>query len=185
MNHNYTKLFSVLLLVTPSMFLGMQKPGAGQFPGLNPDEIAQMFTMPDEEAEETMSREQAHLLAFFGVDTPEAQANLANMINVLAALNPTTPDELNAALSQMQAGTLQAPARRTGRIVPSIEEVIDAPAIVPNPAVAAINNPAQTERLQAYWNSLHPAVKASVGIGVAIATCSAAKKLYDFVNKRK
>lgn len=45
------------------------------------------------------------------------------------------------------------------------------------------NLPTQTERLQAYWNNLHPAVKAGVvGVG-AIATCSAAKKLYDFLNK--
>ena len=178
MYRNYIKLFSVLLLVTPSVFFAMQKPGPGQFPGLTPDEIAQTFTMSDEELEETMTREQAHLLAFFGGDTPEARANLANTINILMAVNPTTTGQLNAALSQIQAGTLRVPARRTGRIVPSIEEVVEeAPVATPNPT--------RTERLQAYWNNLHPAVKTGVGLGATIATCSAAKKLYDFLRKQK
>lgn len=30
-----SKLFALLLLITPAIFIAMQKPGSGQFPNLN------------------------------------------------------------------------------------------------------------------------------------------------------
>lgn len=40
------------------------------------------------------------------------------------------------------------------------------------------------QRLQVYWNTMPPVVKAGVALGSAMATSYGAKKLYDFVSKR-
>lgn len=185
MNSNYIRLFSILLLVTPSMFLGMQKP-VYQTPFCIEEEVI---------TPERLGHEQLHQndrLFEESANDPEAQAGFEAFAGLLQMLNNPTP-ETNAFLLQLQAEAIREQARRAVRVIPSIEEVVEPPVAIVNSVrtqvlaqvPVATPNPTRTERLQAYWNSLHPAVKAGVvGIG-AIATCSAAKKLYDFVNKRK
>ncbi len=45
--------------------------------------------------------------------------------------------------------------------------------------------PTASQRLHAYWNSLHPVAKTGVAISSAVATSYGAKKLYEFLSKRK
>jgi hypothetical protein len=42
-----------------------------------------------------------------------------------------------------------------------------------------------SQRLHAYWNSLHPVAKTGVAIGSAVASSYCAKKLYELMQKRK
>ena len=182
MHRRYIKFFTILLLITPSVFFAMESPAAlflareDVIITPSPEIINKIV----EFRKRKITRERrlqllSDIAPYMHISRLEVDKIQVEENGQLSCYEPQKYvhtflwTELDDSTSRKVNNRINEERKTYARLLGLPEEY----------------NPPFAQRLQEYWNNMPPVMKAGVvGVG-AVATSYSAKKLYEFVSKRK